>query len=272
MRFINGSVAPLMPMTGYFMSKGEAMTWPEGNLANWNAYYTLQGYGEAVYPDGTVVRTGAGDFLLLPPGVERGYRIPVPQQGWEFYWLHFRATPRLTTHLDWFNAACRWQIHTVRDASQRVLIAESLEQAHRINLTNPDLALREPMLEALLETVILQIAAGTGKLVTHAVDTRIEHTLEHFHRDIAANADVDTLAHVAGLSRSQFNLLFRKGTGRTPQQYVEDRRLEMAAYYLKTTSLSVADVAQKVGFDSPFYFSTRFKHRFGHSPSEGRPE
>jgi AraC family transcriptional regulator of arabinose operon len=266
MRSINGSAAPMMPMTGYFMSRGEPLTWIEGNLENWNAYFTIQGVGEAVYPDATV-RTGAGDFMLLAPGIGRSYRIPEPAQGWEFYWLHFRATERLRTQLDWFRPARAWQIHTVHDAPLRVRIAEALEQAHRINLTNPDLKLREPLLEAMLEAVILQIAAGSETMATHAVDTRVEHALEHFHCDIAAPAGVDVLAGVAGLSRSQFTLLFRRGTGRTPQQYVEDRRLEMAAYYLKTTAISVAEVAQKVGFDNPFYFSLRFKKRFGASPS-----
>jgi AraC family transcriptional regulator of arabinose operon len=269
MRYINGSAAPMMPMTGYFMSKGELLTWPEGNLANWNAYYTLQGCGEAVYANATI-RTGVGDLMLLSPGVERSYRIPDPEQGWEFYWLHFRATERLLAQLDWFQPSSTWQIHTIGDASLRIQIAESLEQAHRINLTNPDLKLREAILEAMLEATILQIAAGSKKMATNAVDTRIEHALEHFHRNISAPASVDTLAHVAGLSRSQFNQLFRRNTGRTPQQYVEDRRLEMAAYYLKSTSLSVAEVAQKVGFDNPFYFSLRFKKRFGHSPNNHR--
>ena len=43
------------------------------------------------------------------------------------------------------------------------------------------------------------------------------------------------LAAWAGLSRSQFCLLFRRGTGRSPQVYMEERRLEMAAHYLRAT-------------------------------------
>jgi AraC family transcriptional regulator, arabinose operon regulatory protein len=269
MRYINGSVAPLMPITGYFMSKDEPMTWIEGNLANWNAYFTLQGYGEVVFRDATV-RTGAGDFLLLAPGVDRSYRIPEPKAGWEFYWLHFCATERLAANLDWFNPSIRWQIHAIGENKLRVVVAEALEQAHKLNLTNPDLKLREPILKAMLEAIVLQIAAGSEKIATHCVDTRVERALELFHHDIAKPINVAAMSRKAGLSRSQFNLLFRRGTGRSPQQYIEDRRLEIAAYSLKTTSLSVGDVATKVGFESPFYFSLRFKKRFGTSPSAFR--
>ena len=71
----------MMPMTGYFMSRGEPLTWIEGNLENWNAYFTLQGVGEAVAPDATG-RPGAADFMLLSPCIGLSYRFPEPAQGW----------------------------------------------------------------------------------------------------------------------------------------------------------------------------------------------
>jgi transcriptional regulator GlxA family with amidase domain len=115
--------------------------------------------------------------------------------------------------------------------------------------------------------LMLRIAAAERQKVSlRSIDTRIENALEFFHRDIAAPTGLSELARQAGLSRSQFCLLFRQGTGRTPQQYVEERRLEMAAYYLRTTAQSVAEVSETVGFANPFYFTNRFRRRFGKSP------
>jgi AraC-like DNA-binding protein len=257
-------------MTGYFNSRDESLDWVEGNLENWNGYFTLRGTGEIIYEQKTF-RTGVGEFLLLSPGVHRSYRIPIPKQGWEFYWLHFRATQRLTHTLDWFDRRKISQSHRVANVSLRVRIAAILEEAHQINLGNPDLVGREAILEAMLEALILRIAAAEAQKVSLlSIDTRIENVLEHFHRDIAAPTGVTELAHKAGLSRSQFCLLFRHGTGRTPQQYVEERRLEMAAYYLRTTAQSVTEVSEMVGFMNPFYFANRFRRRFGTSPSAYR--
>jgi len=269
MRSIIGSAAPLMPMTGYFNSRGESMEWIEGNLENWNAYFTLRGTGEIIYEKKTF-RTGVGEFVLLSPGVHRSYRIPLPKQGWEFYWLHFRSTPRLTHMLDWFDRNKVWQVHPVSDPHLRLRLAEALEEAHQLNLTNPDLPRREAILEAMMEAIILRIAAAHQEKSARAIDTRIEHALEHFHRDISAPVGVDLLASTAGLSRSQFCLLFRKGTGRTPQQYVEERRLEMAAYYLRTTVQSISEIAEMVGFESPFYFTSRFTRHFKQNPTQYR--
>lgn len=270
MRTIVGSAAPLMPMTGHFNSRNESREWVEGNLENWNGYFTLRGSGEIVFANETI-RTRTGEFLLLPPAVHRSYRIPVPAQGWEFYWLHFRATPRLTHTLGWFDRRKTWQAHFVSDIALRVYIAAVIETAHHLNMTDPDLPGREPIVEAMLETALLRIAAAEVRPnPSRSIDTRIESALEHFHCDIAAPAGVEVLAKVAGLSRSQFCLLFRSGIGRSSQQYVEERRLEMAAYYLRTTAQSITKVAEMVGFTNPFYFTTRFRRHFGRSPTDYR--
>ena len=256
-----------MPMTGYFNSRDEELDWVEGNLKDWNAYFTLRGAGQIRLGD-TDLATGVGELLLFSPGVPRSYRIPDSKQGWEFYWLHFRATPRLKHTLDWFSAKGAWQTHFVADVSLRVRLASMLAEVHQINLVNPDLPGREAILEAMLEALILRIAAAeTQNVSTLSVDPRIANAMEHFHRDIAAPGGVNELARVAHLSRSQFSLLFRQGTGRTPQQYVEERRLEMAAYYLRTTAMSVTEVSAMVGFENPFYFSNRFRRRFQKSPT-----
>lgn len=260
----------MMPMTGYFNSRAEPRQWVEGNLAHWNGYFTLRGKGEVRFATETV-GTSVGELLLLAPGHQRSYRIPDPRMGWEFYWLHFRTTPRLTERLRWFDPARPWQAHAVGEVSLRVELASQLEAAHRFNLTEPDLPEREPIMEALLEAFLLRVAAAeAGPGASRPVDPRIEHVLERLHCDLAASVNVDQLADWAGLSRSQFCLLFRRGTGRSPQAYLEDRRLEMAAHYLRATGQAVAEVAEMVGFASPFYFTQRFRRRHGLSPSSYR--
>ena len=124
--------------------------WAEGNLAHWNGYFTLRGRGEVAF-DGETVQTRPGELLLLAPGHPRRYRIPEPRMGWEFYWLHFRATPRLTGHLPWFDP--RTALAAARGGRRvlRVTLATQLEAAHQFNLTEPDLPGREPIVEALLE-------------------------------------------------------------------------------------------------------------------------
>ena len=101
------------------------------------------------------------------------------------------------------------------------------------------------------------------------MDPRIEQVLEQFHCRLAAPFNIDRLAAHAGLSRLAVLPAVPARHGLAPGLHGA-RRLEMAAHYLRTTAQSVADVAEMVGFASPFYFTNRFRRRFGRSPSDYR--
>ncbi|WP_338338996.1 AraC family transcriptional regulator [Xanthomonas euvesicatoria] len=55
------------------------------------------------------------------------------------------------------------------------------------------------------------------------------------------------------------------------QRLIIDARMSHALTLLQVTDLSVTAVASEVGYDSPSRFSSRFKERFGCSPSDIRP-
>jgi AraC-like DNA-binding protein len=75
----------------------------------------------------------------------------------------------------------------------------------------------------------------------------------------------DIAAH-CGLSLSRFAHLFKDEMQRTPQQYLEARRMEQARNLIRFSNLPIGDVARVCGYEDPFYFSTRFKRAFGRSP------
>src|SRR5215471_10473409 len=69
----------------------------------------------------------------------------------------------------------------------------------------------------------------------------------HLTADILQESLV-VLASEAGLSPSHFASLFRKTTGLSPHRYVIQRRLEQAQQLLKSTRLSIGEIASAVGF------------------------
>ncbi len=78
--------------------------------------------------------------------------------------------------------------------------------------------------------------------------------------------DVATLAAAAGLSVSHFIRTFRQMTGTTPHQHVMARRQQRAMALLVEPDLSVAAVADRLGFSSPAHFIATFRRRFGVTP------
>ncbi len=89
---------------------------------------------------------------------------------------------------------------------------------------------------------------------------------EHLDESITLAA----LAAAVGLSSFHFLRAFRQSMGTTPGQYVLDRRMERARSLLRSSELSVAEVALSVGFDYSSHFARAFRRAVGVAPSTFR--
>lgn len=80
------------------------------------------------------------------------------------------------------------------------------------------------------------------------------------------------LADRAKMSYTTLHALFKKKTGVSPMEYVIQMRIHRAGQLLRTTPLSIKEIAVRVGIDNPRYFSRLFGKRCGLSPSQYRNE
>lgn len=81
---------------------------------------------------------------------------------------------------------------------------------------------------------------------------------------------IEELCHQVGLSRPQ---LYRKITslsGRAPNDFVRDIRIEKACSLLKRKTGNVSQVAMEVGYNNPSYFTKCFTEKYGITPSKFR--
>jgi transcriptional regulator GlxA family with amidase domain len=81
---------------------------------------------------------------------------------------------------------------------------------------------------------------------------------------------VADLARAAGHSPAHFSREFRRAFGESPHAYLLTRRLERAAYLLRMTDRSVADVALSVGWRSLGSFTASFTRTYGVPPGAYR--
>ncbi len=82
------------------------------------------------------------------------------------------------------------------------------------------------------------------------------------------NLSVEILAKKMNLSRSQLHRKIKALTGQAPNDFVRNYRLDRAMELLRNKEGNVMQISIMVGFGNEKYFSTRFKERFGKSPSE----
>ncbi|OIR05421.1 HTH-type transcriptional activator RhaS [mine drainage metagenome] len=72
------------------------------------------------------------------------------------------------------------------------------------------------------------------------------------------------------LSASYFGDLIKKETGRTAQEYIQSRVIDVAKEKIFDQSKSVSQIAYELGFKYPQHFTRLFKQRVGQSPNEYR--
>lgn len=80
--------------------------------------------------------------------------------------------------------------------------------------------------------------------------------------------NVEKLSVALGLSKSQTNRKLRSLTAKSPNQFIQEIRLQNSLASIKLNSKTVSEIAYESGFASPTYFSRAFKKRFGISPKE----
>ena len=85
-----------------------------------------------------------------------------------------------------------------------------------------------------------------------------------------SNISVEDLAARMGLSRVQLYRKVKALTGCTPIDLLRKARLAQAQRLLQESTLSVSEIAYKVGFASPSYFTKCYKDEFGTVPGEAR--
>jgi AraC-like DNA-binding protein len=98
------------------------------------------------------------------------------------------------------------------------------------------------------------------------IERIITYMLEHLDKPL----QVAALAARASVSPSHFFVLFKRRTGCAPIDYFTRLRMQCACRLLDSTSSSVKEIADALGYGDPFYFSRVFKSVNQIAPSEYR--
>lgn len=101
-------------------------------------------------------------------------------------------------------------------------------------------------------------------------DPTIGAALGLLHKNPEKAWTVPSLAAQVGMSRSPFAARFAALVGQSPMSYLKRWRLQSAARLLGDQNLSLATIAEHVGYESAAAFSRVFKREFRVSPGQYR--
>ena len=121
-------------------------------------------------------------------------------------------------------------------------------------------------LDLLLNNNLNQVVTKQIAPLPHAILRRVKNYMEEHLQD---KLSLDELAHETDYSRAHFLRMFRAATGKTPHQYLTERRIERAkSMLLEARKVSLIDVAARCGFSSQSHLTRVFRKQVGATPTE----
>mgnify|MGYP006159732169 FL=1 len=149
-------------------------------------------------------------------------------------------------------------------------------------------SVRDVMLHFIEEFYSQSVAAQVSRHFTHEIkrsytSSFLKHSPQNYHDDeniidiqewmhSRYNEDItlETLAEKFDINIRSLNRRFKQATGKSPMQYLQQIRIENARELLKTSNLSIAEVAFSSGYPDSSYFSSLFRKAISLSPREYR--
>ena len=124
--------------------------------------------------------------------------------------------------------------------------------------------------EGLFSDMVRSYCRLVRKHTAQHYSPQVEKAVLFIDADLSQDLSLGTIAENLNISAGYLSSVFRKETGKTVTEYVNEKRTEHAAALLRGSSLQVQTVAQYCGIPDVNYFSKIFKRRYGVTPREYR--
>lgn len=140
--------------------------------------------------------------------------------------------------------------------------AEQLKKAvGSITYKNEDeIAAAAKIMEACTSYILLK------ELITPEHSRLLEGAKEYIENNLENEIDISKMCYELSVGRTRLYEIFKKETGMGIAKYINRRRMHRAKKLLKTTELSIPEIAEAVGFSDYNYFSRVYKKTYGKSP------
>ena len=163
-------------------------------------------------------------------------------------------------------------IHVDASSPEASTIRWLLDQLVKEVTTNqPGVGLASKQLAQLLFVQIIRFYLASSNTVTTGWlralnDERIAPALRLMHGEPSRAWRLSELAKHVGMSRTSFALRFKANAGVAALSYLQNLRMRLAEQGLREGTMSVAELAESLGYESDSAFSNAFKRRTGMAP------
>lgn len=204
-------------------------------------------------------------FLIMPNHIV--HYSADSQEPWEYIWIEFDGLKAM----EFLRHIGLSQEHPIFTASPGIGCQEAfLPLLHMLD--HPHMLPAQVMGYAYLFFGSLMEHSSTARplpkndIKKFYVQSTADYIENHYMEDITIE---DIAAHL-GLNRSYFSKLFKKMTQKSPQEFLIAYRIHKSCEYLRSTTMTIAQIAGQVGYPNQFHFTRAFKSLMHMPPNEWR--
>ena len=230
---------------------------------------TISGAGILEY-GGQIKRVGSGQFYWIDCKNFQHYYTDPEEKSWNVVWAHFNgatavayydAFQKLMSDGNVGNLPANSPIYGIFE-----MYLKKFPQPESQNLFETDIHN-----SSILTRIMTECIASAGSILNSVVVPPVVQEVRCF---LDGNFDKTiTLAELAdnfSIDRYYLQKLYKKYVGQSPSQYIIRLRMSRAKNLLRTSSLSISEIAYAVGIDNLSHFSRQFGKFEGISPLQYR--
>lgn len=237
-------------------------TWGPGVRDHYLIHLVVAGKG--IYQVGGSSHTlQEGDLFLAKPNQLITYAAD-EQDPWEYYWVGFNGAcaNKLVQAAPFTDAE---PVHHCKDPKA---VQDALYQIYLSRGPAPQC---EALMTGYLYIFMAHLMEEARDTMPRAGSSSSQYVLaaiKYIQFNYSHEISVDDIAKAVGVSRSHLYRVFMANVGQSPIDYLTSYRITEACSLLRSTNLSIAEIAVSVGFFDQFYFSRVFKKIKGVPPSK----
>ncbi len=208
----------------------------------------------------------AGQAFLIEPNKLIHYDAD-GEHPWEYMWLEFDGMKAK----EYLNQAGLSQDSPIYRPSSEEGYKTCFNYLKTI-IDQPELLPCEVMgYVSLFFGALIRSSITAKKTVKNSIqDFYIQSTVDYIEKHYMDEISVEDLAANVNLNRSYFSKLFKKITTKSPQDFLIQYRMNKACELLRSTKLSITQIAHLTGYANPFHFTRAFKTIYQQPPMEWR--
>lgn len=236
-------------------------TWGPGIRDHYLIHLVLSGKGTFRLEDRTFALQAGAVFLIKPSQLCQ-YQAD-EEDPWEYCWVGFNGAcaNKLVSRLPFSDTM---PVHQARNPETLHDILMKLYRSRGMEAQD------EAAMVGYLYLFISALMKETREAEPRASSSSSQYVLnaiKYIQFNYSHDISIDDVAKSVGVSRSHLYRVFMSNVGKSPIDYLTEYRIGEACNLLRTSNLSIAEVAISVGFFDQFYFSRVFKKSVGVPPS-----